>query len=223
MAKEIHGLMRVFKEKEYAEEFMKGNIRFGKLKSYKDSECIRKDQNESAIGNFHPLEYDISFGDFNLSKHMIGTMKMHKETLNDDYICCFSAMKADKENNIYIMPDRERLEKFGGYIVFIHKAIEFRDRLRKSLTEKNEPLQLISGEVIYKKFDKESFFPNENDEGFIKDIEYKGENEYRFKITRNDIENDFIFYNLGTLDDVAIMGEFKNLKLTIKDKIWGND
>lgn len=220
MVKEINGLMRVFKEKEHAEEFMKGNIRFGKLKIYKEGKCIRKDEDENVVGNFTPLEYRISFNEIDLSKNMIGTMKMQKEYLNDDYLCCFGAMKADREANICIMPDRKRLEKFGKYIVFIHKPIEFRNRMKEVLKENNESFQLISGEVIYKDFNKESFLPNENTEGFVKDIEYEGENEYRFKITKNDIENDFIFYNLGTLKDVAIMGKFEDFKLTIKDKVW---
>ena len=225
MSTRIKYFMKVFKEKKYAEDFIKGNIRFGKLGYYQDIECIRGDNRENLTANLDSSKYELILKRDTeeikiLAEDLVGPIQMQHYYLNDHYIYCLASVKTDNSKNIMILPERERLEKFGKHIVLIHKPKGFVEQLKKVLKEKEESFLLNIGEVKYKDFNSNFFHLEENERGFIKDETYNGENEFRFKLIKNNSDEDFISYEIGDLRDLAIYCEFKDLKINGVNWEW---
>lgn len=225
MEKKVQFLIKVFSKKEYAEDFMSGKIRFGKLGYYQKIDCIRGDNRENITANLDPTEYEITFETNDVKvkirpEDFAGPIQVQYEYLKNHYIYCLASAIIDDSKGIISLPERERLEKFGEYVVVIHNPKQLLERVKKSLKKKDEPSLLISRGVEYRDLKNDFFNLDEKDYGFIKDKAYDGENEYRLKLIKNDPTEEFIIYEIGDLNDIAKFGDFNDFKINGSDWEW---
>ena len=104
-------LLRAFERPEYAEQFIRGNVRFGRLDSYRQIKDCRRDEKE---------------GDASLRWSLENPVYCQRSSMNPRYILCTSHPDIDKNS----------IEKFGAYVVRIQnpKALFGANRIHLAAT-----------------------------------------------------------------------------------------
>ncbi|WP_177161440.1 hypothetical protein [uncultured Fusobacterium sp.] len=220
--KELICFTKIFNKLEYAESFLEGNIRFTPLKNYVLIEDGRKDFREGLILNLQPQKTEFKVK----MKEKIKIVKNIKEpiaislgeVLNRKCFCLsinrwFNFFKEKNSEEIkfeFQGVTEEEIKKFGEYIVVINNEL-FLKRILKYFEDNR--ISPKKGKVKYEDLSK---FHGEIEEvGFVKDIKYRSENEYRILVDMS--EEGVQTINIGSLKDIAMIvnyEEFKSIFIT---------
>lgn len=223
---EGHLFTKIFDRLEYAESFLDGNIRFTPLKNYILIEGGRKDLREGANLNLQLSKTKIII---KIDEKMIplpnllGTLSISSTEILKKKCLCLTFNRViynqellkEKIDYTFQGITEEETRKFGDQIVVIYNPKVFMERIIKYFKEKN--ITAKGNIVEYKDLSK--FHGEIINEGFVKDIKYKSENEYRILA---DIAGEGIqTINIGSLRDIAIVmnyEQFKKIELVAKSE-----
>lgn len=204
----LYTCSKTFSKNEYADFFMKGNLRFMPLEYYTKMEGdSREDKYEGVSSFFQP----------NLSKFIIDGIELNPAEIvgpilfrhaeNNAHIFCLSAfyyksalMTIEEEKDFwerFYKPSKEKLLTFGETTVLISNIVEFLKRIDAAV----ENLGLIHARkfVTYDALD--DFHGDIECPGFIKDLKYKDENEYRLSLKIDSSE--MFVLNIGDISDIT--------------------
>lgn len=215
-------LFKTFSKKEYAEEFLSGKLRFGKLGYYKNIEDIRNDSKEGLVASYSPTKSILSIAGIEVSQdEIVGKIEYSKSYLEEEYIHCFSSIKTDDVKLTY--PLVERFSQFGDYMVVIKNVPKFLKKFQiEGFTTLNKEVKLLeASSIYYKDLDNDHIPLGTIPEGFLKDISYKEECEYRIKLTTQDLKEEFHYIDIGSLNDIADLIHINDFSFEIKCKESG--
>lgn len=218
MNMKIYFFTKIFNQLEYAESFLDGNIRFTPLKYYTMIEDGRKDSREGLKLNLQSekVKMIVRIKNKNIPiKGIIGPITFSLDEVLDKKCLCLTINEyfIDFKEENYKELDysfkgitEEEIKKFGEYIVVILKPDIFIKRIVNYFKKNNINFEIKN--VEYKDFSK--FHGEIKNEGFVKDIKYKSENEYRILA---DIEKEGIeTINIGSLKDIVQIVNYKEFK-----------
>lgn len=202
---------RFLDKRVYAESFMSGKIRVGKLRYYRDLESVgRGDPNEgiSSIGRGTDVEFRLGISGEEL--HTLGddlkSFSMTRDSDLESYVLCMTRVFFEvvgHDTHLQIRDSNRLVEDFccsnlkEAYAVLILNASDFANRLR--LTPHFE----CGRPVIYDNFDqprKTYFYENV----FLKDDRFRHQREFRFKFNLPGIEGGgHSTIDVGDISDIA--------------------
>lgn len=217
---EVTIFTKIFNKLEYAESFLEGNIRFNPLRDYVLIEDGRKDSREGLKFNLQSNKTKVVFRIGNKSiliPNLSGSIKYSSDRILEKKCLCLTMNKytIDLEKNELSFQGitEEEINKFGEYIVIILNPEKFINKISSYFDKEN--IFFENRNVEYKDFSK--FHGEIKNEGFVKDIKYKTENEYRILADIN--QEGIKTINIGSLRDIALRvsyEEFKKLELIIR-------
>jgi hypothetical protein len=210
-----YAYVRIFEKKEHAESFLRGELRFGKISSYKGyvdkNGEQRGDPFEGIISWLQPNMVNIKVGDKVLrSEDIAGPIAIHSNDVLRKYALCLYAIHSGETTEI----TQESLDDFtralriheksfglGTCCVLINNASEFQNRICKSLDGK---ANACLSRVNY--FDESSHYQRlpEKYDGMHKRSSFSHQNEYRV-IADFDSEESYEIFSVGDLSDIAFI------------------
>lgn len=220
-------LLRFFKEKQHAEEFVSGKIRIGKISCYRDIEDSRKDDSEgtsSFIWDTPAPELIIdkrTMKTIGITKSQTEKIKWNGTLINPLYLLCTTRIRVNK----IIVAD-----KFGRYFVDINDPSRLLGLLKKhwatypwSLNGKVElkRVRYTRGNLVR----PNKYLMAPQDISYTqKSLEHKDECEYRFvfwcKVNQNIILDDYLYMDIAVDNNVikdkiqVISGNIKSHPIT---------
>lgn len=226
----IHLISKIFKKKEFMEDFLDGKLYMnclGFFKKVEDAENTQFDSREAIKSYLQPddLKIVIKFGDqvINLdNKDLAGPLVIQDSEFNNLKIICFYSPFIDytdlvgSQKNIQIT---DKMKKdFGEHVIMIQDFTEFSKRLETAIKFHND----ISA-CMHKKVD---YFPDTFHGSFDdKEIPFKKHEAFSFQKesrivvrTMQHDENPFVL-NLGDLRDICLpftVEQFNEIELDLK-------
>lgn len=213
----IFFLVKFLKEKQYADDLIRGKIFANRLSYYKTIEetetSNRTDKHEGVVGWFQPGQGRLVLNEIDFTPDLAGPIEIQKNWLNHLCVFCIYAGHSgdlDLENisseNIDLL--RKQLEipeaclELGKYAVVVKNVPEFIGRIEKSA--KSEGYRNYRGLVQY--YDPESFHGSftDGEAVFRKRDEYKHQQEFRFVFEPLIIGTDHIELDIGDISDIAM-------------------
>lgn len=212
----LYTCTKTFNKIEYAEDFLKGNIRFMPLNYYINIDNDpRQDKYEGVSSFYQPHLSSFMINGFKLNpKDVVGPILMR---INDDqsHIFCMSAFYCKDKTKIFETqkecidninkPCKFKLLTFGNVTVLITNIVEFFNRI-DSTVKKNK---LTYKRKLVKYINLDEFHGNLEDTGFIKDLKYENESEFRFELKGLSAKS--FFLNIGNINDIAVIIDTNNI------------
>lgn len=216
-----------FGKQEHLLQIQSGNIYCRHTTYYRSNENSTKpfyDPNEGILAFFPSEISTVTLGDRELSKEdgfIDATL-----SLEIPYPAfCLHALHADgwdkiltKENidelHQLLFKSSEELTKFGNYLLVINNYLEFHNRL----TAKTRDLGISVRSELVKYIDftnDHRFIPHEF-VGFVKEIAFKEEKEFRYLFKKENLSDPFTF-NIGDISDITTVMSFEDFKESFKE------
>ena len=204
-------LVRFFDKKEYAEKFLSGKLRVGRLRYYRNLESAgRGDPNEGVSGIYIPKDSTLRIGETGKKLRTLDDgLIMAKMALNSDLdshvLCMTKVYYENGNNNVKIhFGDLDRLvADFCGsdwetaYVVIIMDPNAFLRRLSMI------PYFKCGGFVGYVSFDS-PHKSHVNKDIFLKDNKYSYQREFRLRFDLHGMTgNDHFHINIGEISKIA--------------------
>lgn len=223
----IYALAKIFKEKDYAQDFMAGKILMNPLKKFikKDKVKIplRDDPEENCVALYQPGHCILKIAGHTISD-MAGPIRVSLNYLLNCKACSF--ISVDSREFDSIRPDKlsefaeslkidNRCFGFGPYCVAIVHVNEFIDRVSKALLRENMASKM--GLVQY--YDEATFHGafGEEEYGFMKRKCYGHQRELRILVQGED-ENPLIL-DVGDLSNISILTTPEDFNKTLQVKL----
>lgn len=220
--KEVYGLVRIFDKIEFAQSFQRGEIFTQKIKAYRRIEDEykdnRKDKMEGMSAQFDLINGKFIIGDIEInSEDITEPVRTFHNEIDESYALCMYSFNSgewqsikENEKNDFIesMKMDERIFNLGGYAVVIINAPEFKKRIFKMANECK--ISIKDRLVDYVDFKNQSKVIERNDRGFIKDVIYSFQNEYRFVFYEPSQEETKIF-KIDDISDISFIIEAKKI------------
>lgn len=174
-------LIRFFEKKEYAEDFLNGNLYMNSIGHFRNfmKPAIQNDITEGLGETVHPDNYDENYKTNLVStigkEHIVFPLMNQIESMKYCHICCLSLHEYDDNRQIVVKIPAE-MRKMGSYAVIVRNVQKFVDLIFDKLVK--EKLYGLMGPVTYHK-------PNEVIEYldlFDKYDKYSHEHEWRFVV-----------------------------------------
>lgn len=225
MARHIFFVAKVFDKTKYVDEFLnQGKFRCNTLKYFKEYE----DKASNNIGDYlegakkritpksggiltlDGMKVDYLGLDFHSEAHMqFNAFCMYAPMVNENELLTVDKMK----DICRIQDDAENL---GQYMVFITNPEEFFKRVEACLDSKGPSHRKHCVDYV----DLSSDFDIPDDRiGFVKDIRYSHQKEYRILIERENPKYEFLDLEVGSLKDIAAMIPTRDLNKSMDFKL----
>lgn len=215
---------KTFSKIEYAQDFLKGNLRFMPLNYYTNLEGdSREDRLEGVSLFYQPHLSEFKINEIKLNSDNLAGPILVRHNKDHAHISCMSAFyykdttksfETEKEvlDNIS-KPCKSKLLTFGDITVLIANIIEFFNRVDEAVKKTKLPYKRKL--VTYISLDE--FHGKIEEPGFIKDLSYENESEYRFAL--KGIPNEPFILNIGDISDIAIIMNTKDTdKISVRRK-----
>ncbi len=215
MRKTLFFFVKVFNNKDYANDFIGGKIYANKLSYFRKleetAEANRGDSNEGVLSWLQPDEIVLEIngrviGD--LAGPVSVQMNWHGQL---NVFCIYAAHNGNLKslNRENITEFKKQLEipldclKLGQYAVVITRANEFLERMKLAIKESGYGYR--AGLVEY--YDPMSFNGSfsEAEAIFKKGREYEHQREYRFAIDTGIVSEVPLILNIGDISDIAVL------------------
>lgn len=211
----IYALVRIFERKEHAESFLRGELRFGQISTYKSyvdkNGEHRGDPFEGVISWLQPSEVSVELdGLAILPQDISAPIALHSKAVLDKYALCLYAIHSGAMNTL----TQETLGEFkrtlliheksfglGEYCVLIKNVCEFQRRVSSCMDG-----EFDGGMSRVNYFDESQHFarlPEEYD-GMHKRASFSHQNEYRILVD-SECNEDYLNFNIGDLSDIALL------------------
>ncbi|ELA6641073.1 hypothetical protein ACIL2W_004580 [Vibrio parahaemolyticus] len=192
----VYTFLKIFNEKEHAEQFLKGELYMQTLRDFKDWKDengeLRGDPLEGITAYFQPDSVDIILGDKKVNpKELSSPIAIHNNSLLGRNAFCLYSLNSDgfkkiTNENIFqfknILSIHKECYGLGGYCVCVLKPHEFINKIAQKLDTTN--FNYISGLVKY--FDERSFSGELDSKyhGLQKRSSYSHQREFRLLVDR---------------------------------------
>ncbi|WP_299001827.1 hypothetical protein [uncultured Shewanella sp.] len=214
----IFAFVKLFENKEYAEDFVNGKLFMNTIRSFKEykdeSGELRGDEYEGIIALYQPEKLgEIKVGDHIIpASDLAAPIVMHGDHLQNHNVFCIYSLNSRGHHNVSF----ETLSEFkrtlslhescfglGKFCVVIINATKFIERCKSAIEKLNVNGNL--GLVDY--FNEHEFHGNmpENKLGYQKRSLFAHQREYRIKIDINSTEPGPYHLNVGDLSDIALI------------------
>ncbi|WP_041720686.1 hypothetical protein [Alkaliphilus metalliredigens] len=226
----VYALIKVFDKEEHAKEFQSGILFSRQLRVYRaieDKETDnRNDENEGLVAQYNLINEKIIIGKgleaFELKyEDIVKPVKVYQNKYDFSFIFCMYAIhskdwkrieKKKLEEFYSDMAIRKEIEKLGDYAVIITNVTKFIDRVKKMAEKANIDMQ--GNLVKYKDLSNHNGKISDDQVGFVKDIRFKHQNEYRFKFEFQD-NSEFKKINIVDISDISILMKAKEINQRI--------
>lgn len=217
---------KTFSKTEYAQDFLKGNLRFMPLNYYTDLEGDSREDRYEGVSLLHqPHLSEFEINGIKLDSDNLAGPILVRHNKDNAHIFCMSAFynkdttksfKTEKEflNNIS-KPCKFKLLTFGNITVLIINIIEFFNRVDNAV-KKNK---LCYKRKLVKYVSLNEFHGKIKEPGFIKDLNYENESEFRFAL--KDLPNEPFILSIGDISDIATIletNEMDKFSVSFKDE-----
>lgn len=215
MSKTIFFFVKIFSNKNHAEDFLNGVLYSNRLSFFRkfeeDEQANRGDKHEAVIGWYQPKKITVVINGQKI-KDLAAPISLQMIQHNDLNIFCiygahsgpFKEVKDEKilelKEYLKISPDCLAL---GEYAVVVTQAKSFIDRVIKSV--KNKGFGLKAGLVEYYDSDVFSGSFSEDDAMFRKRKEFEHQREYRFSFDTGSSGDDPLKLQVGDIRDIAVL------------------
>lgn len=211
----IYAFVRIFEQKEHAESFLRGDLRFGRIGAYKGyldkNGELRGDPFEGVISWLQPENVILKYDDLIIRPDDIAApIAIHSDDALSKFALCLYAIHSGHAETI----SQQTLNEFkqslliheksfglGEYCVLITNASEFQNRVLSALNGK-----VNGGMSRVNYFDENQHYPRLPDQfdGMHKRQSFSHQNEYRV-IADFECKEDYFVLNIGDLSDIAII------------------
>lgn len=220
--KEVYGLVRIFDKLEFAQAFQRGEIFTRKIKAYRRIEDEfndnRKDKMEGMSAQFDLINGKLIICDIEInSEDITEPVRTFHNEIDESYALCMYSFNSgewqiiqEDEKNDFIesMKMDDKVLNLGGYAVVIVDAPEFKKRILKMANECK--ISIKDCLVDYVDFKNQSKVIDVNNRGFVKDVFYSFQNEYRFVFYEPSQEETKIF-KIDDISDISFIIEAKKI------------
>lgn len=229
MSKTIFFFVKIFSEKSYAEEFLKGSLYSNRLAFFKKldetAQANRGDKHEAVVGWYQPdqIRLVLNGHEFKDLAAPISLQKVLHDELN--VFCIYAAhsghFKEVTDENIFDLRDHLRIPSsclmLGDYAVVVRQAQSFIDRVVSAVKDKNYGLK--AGLVEY--YDPSLFSGSFSDDEavFRKRKEFEHQREYRFSFETGISGNNPIKLEIGDISDIALICETSEVNNLLKVRL----
>ncbi|NNG99676.1 hypothetical protein [Acinetobacter sp. ANC 5414] len=228
--KGMNFLAKVFKKKQYMEEFLDGKLYMNCLGYFKNVEDAKNTQYDSKEGiksylQPHDVEMEIKFGDQVIKldvRNLAAPVIIQNNGYNNLKIICFyspyidySDLKASKED---IKITDKMKNDFGDHVIIITNYEEFSKRLQAALD--------ISEDIEFCGHKKVDYFPHnfhgsfeDHEIPFKKHEDFSFQKEYRVIARTKQHDEQPLVINIGDLRDICLpftVDQFNDIELNIK-------
>lgn len=215
---------KTFSKTEYVQDFLKGNLRFMPLTYYINLEGdSREDEFEGVSSFYQPHLSEFEINGIKLNSDNLAGPILVRHNNDHAHIFCMSAFyhkdttksfETEKEFLDSISkPCKFKLLTFGDITVFITNIIEFFNRVDDAAKKTKLPYKRKL--VTYVSLDE--FHGKIEEPGFIKDLSYENESEFRFAL-KGLSDGPFIL-NIGDISDIAVIMDTDGTdKISVKHK-----
>ena len=213
----IFFLVKFFSQRQYAEQFIRGNIHAKRLCYFKKLEgeqaAPRTDKHEGVIGWFQPDLGRLEINGMDLTADLAGPIEMQRDWLNyRNVFCMYAAHSGDLDlaslSSEDMEPLREQLRvpdacrQFGEYAVIVQNVPEFINRVEAAARFKRYGLS----RKLVKYYNPDTFHGSFSDENavFRKRSEYSYQQEFRFVFDTFIVGNNPIDLYIGSIGDISM-------------------
>lgn len=220
--KEILYLIKFFTQKEYAEQFMDGNLYMNRLSFFKKIEDTcddgRLDRHEAISHWWQPHDLIIKLnvpkiGEIKLTKtDLAAPVSMAFDIHNDLHIFSMYAMSADEYEDVEKLREQLKIDKrccdFGEHAVIV-PAVKFIEKSKVALIRNNRKSRMAS--VNY--FDDETFHGSIDKMKipFNKLKKYSYQNEFRICIDNKTKGDDPFILRIGSIREFSALVKSSDL------------
>jgi hypothetical protein len=214
--KTIYDLLKLVDKESHANDFVKGNIRFSTLRSFKEYPDVngemRGDPCEGIISWLQPENIQVTIAGITApSSDLASAAYIHSNALLDSRCSCLYAMHSGNFENIteetlYEFQETLKLHQksfgLGNYVVLIHNFEEFKKRVVAAFSRNQSGVKMSLVNYFDDKKHHERLDPKFD--GFHKRSSFNHQNEYRiFTDGLVNIDGDPKVLNVGDLSDIA--------------------
>ena len=207
-------LLKVFRRKSWAKDFLNGRLYCNTVKYYRDLEDgdEKKDKDEGAVVIPGDKLSELKIGDHVVSHLDVVEIRHYPNLTSGANVFCMFCWAPRREGNQVFLNKEEQLgslrefdRKYGPYAVMIGNLPEFFRRIDAAVNR--ERILWARGDIV--KYELEDSIPNNReallDLAFHKNPEYSSENEYRFAFLVDQKEPGPYRLNIGDIRDIATL------------------
>jgi hypothetical protein len=226
MSKTIFFFVKIFDEKKYAMDFIKGKLFSNRLSYFRNLEesqgANRGDKNEGVVSLFQPDKVNIVINDrviSDLSGPISIKMNWHD---NLNVFCIYAAHSGsfdsltEKNFNAF----KKQLEipedclNLGKYAVVVTSVSQFIERVQSAVEKYDYGLH---GDLV-EYYDPNSFNGtfDQNEAIFKKRNEYKHQKEYRFAFDRGVVGEDPLTLDIGDISDITMLCDVTDVNVKLE-------
>jgi hypothetical protein len=228
--KTMYALLKLVDKESHANDFVKGNIRFSTLRSFKEYPDVngemRGDPCEGIISWLQPENIQVTIAGITApSSDLASAAYIHSNALLDSRCSCLYAMHSGNfekitEETLYEFQETLKLHQksfgLGDYVVLIHNFEEFKKRVVTAFSRNQSCVKMSFVNYFDDKNHHERLDPKFD--GFHKRNLFKHQNEYRILTDELvHIDGDPKILNVGDLSDITEITTPKkfNAKLSV--------
>ena len=228
----IFSFVKFLTKQDYANDFVKGNMRANKLQNFKDSqysdESGRIDTHEGTTSWLQPGIGQLVIDDRNMTNDLAGPIQIQKNWLNNFHIVCLHAVHTGNLDEQNISNDKiedlrrefrisDRCFTLGDHAVVVFNIPEFIRRMTDAARAKNYKMDY----KLVEYYDPETahFAFRDVESIFWKQDHLSHQREFRFAFYTG-LSDDFLYLEIGDLSDIT--RELKSTELN-GEKFIGGD
>ena len=228
----MHFLSKIFKKKEYMDDFLDGNLYMnclGFFKNVEDSKNTQFDSKEAIKSYLQPddLQIVIKFKDQIIhldNNDLAGPLIIQNNGYNNLKIICFyspfisySDLSQSKEE---LKITEKMKEDFGEYAIVITNFTEFSNRLEIAIKNHKDIKACRHTKVDYFSDDFHGSF-NDDEIPFKKHGAFSFQKEYRIVVRTEQHDENPLILNVGDIRDICLpftIEQFNEIELKIKEE-----
>lgn len=230
---DVNYLAKIFKEKEYLEDFLDGKLYMNCLGFFKKVEGSSSNQfdNKEAIKSYlqpNGVKLELIFNDKSISlneANLSAPILLQYSIFNNLKIICFYTFSGESNDFNQGAKDAKISPKivndFGNDLVLITNTGEFINRVKKALNKREEIIRYEGRKVDYFPEDFHGDFADK-DIPFKKHIDFIYQNEFRIVLETIDHDDNPLILQVGDLRDICrcySVEEFNNANYKLPSKI----
>ena len=230
--KMVYFLVKFFKEKKHADDFVRGRIYVNRLSRFKkvedDDGSGRVDRYEGTIAWMQPGETGLVINGMDLSEDLAGPLLVQKDWLNHLNVYCIHAghsgdldLSSLSNDNIAALQQEltihDRCLSLGKYAVVVTNVPEFIQRMGSSAGAEDYEI----GWGLVKYYDPATFHGNFRDieSVFWKQEQYSFQREFRFVVNCRTLGKSPLEMDIGDITQITL--QFESIELNSEKWLGG--
>lgn len=209
----IYFFLKYFEERQYAEEFLAGNLYLNPLAYFKAAEVAdgRGDANEAPDQWLQPEGFRLEIGGHVIPREGVVRGVIQDAWHDSTNLLCMYACELEFPATLESLNEQARIpaevQRMGPWVVLVHNVSEFFRRFDASI--RREGFGLARGSVTY--FDGSTYSGRCENPAFWKEQRFAWQREYRFAVRTHEHEPRPLRLAIGDVSDICVLKEAKEL------------